>query len=157
MAKKISPVIFGLAFFLFFMPFVNVSCEGKKVASLTGIQLITGTTVKEPGMFGEKQTRKLKGEPLAALAFLSIIAGLGLSFLKNTKGVLLPAISGGVSALLLLLLKAKLDYNALNEGEGVLELDYLFSFWTTFLLSIFACGWNAFFVIQSKKEKGYSP
>ena len=55
MTKKFSPAIFGIVLICFILPFVTVSCQGQKLATLTGIQLITGTTIKQPNMTGKKQ------------------------------------------------------------------------------------------------------
>lgn len=148
--RKISPAIFGVALICFFLPFVNVSCGGQKVASFTGIQLVTGTTIKQPGMFEQKQTQKLKREPLAICAFLSVIVGLGLSLLKTKKSPIVTAIIGGIGAVMLLLLKSKMDNDVLNQTGGMVQLEYTFGFWLTFLLNFSAAGLNAFFA--SKKE-----
>lgn len=150
--KKFSPAIFGIAIICFFLPFINVTCSGEKVATLTGIQLVTGTTIEQPSMFGEKkQVRKVEGEPLAILAFLSAIVGLGLSFLKSRKSSIAPAIMGIAGLILLLLLKAKLDNDILREGEGMLRLEYEIGFWLTFLLFLFAAGWNGFLFFRRER------
>jgi hypothetical protein len=150
--KKLSPAIFGIALICFFLPFVNVSCQGQKVASYTGIQLVTGTTIEEPSMFGQKQVREVSGEPLAILAFLSGIAGLGLSFLKSKKSAIGPAVVGIVGLISLLLLKSEMDDDILREGGGMLQIEYTAGFWLTFVLYLSAIGLNAFLFSQSKKE-----
>lgn len=151
--KKFSPAIFGIAFICFFFPFINVSCEGRKVASFTGIQLVTGTTIEQPGLLGQKQVKKLDGEPLAIIAFLSGIAGIGLSFLKGKKGAMVPAVTGGIGMILLLALKAKLDNDLLREGGGLLQVECAAGFWLTFLLYLGAIGVNAILLSSSKKTK----
>ncbi|MBP7147732.1 MAG: hypothetical protein KBD01_09320 [Acidobacteria bacterium] len=45
-AGKFSPALFGLALACFVMPFMSVSCQGQKLVSLTGLQLMTGAEVK---------------------------------------------------------------------------------------------------------------
>lgn len=50
--KKAIPAILGLALICFFLPFVTVSCQGQKLMTFSGIQLVTGTTIQEPQMFG---------------------------------------------------------------------------------------------------------
>jgi len=146
--RKISPAIFGVALICFFLPFVNVSCGGHKVASFTGIQLVTGTTIKQPGTFEQKQTQRLKGEPLAIFAFLSVIVGLGLSLLKTKKSPIVTAIIGGIGAVMLLLLKSKMDNDVLKQTGGMVQLEYTIGFWLTFLLNLSAAGLNAFFAKQ---------
>jgi hypothetical protein len=65
--KKISPILFGVTLVCFLFPFVTVSCGGQKMASFSGAQLATGTSVDEPQMFGPSQKKKVDPEPLAAL------------------------------------------------------------------------------------------
>lgn len=140
---KISAALFGVALISFFLPFVDVSCQGQKMATFTGIQLVTGTTIEQPSMFGERhQNQKVDPEPLAILAFASAIVGLGLSFLRGRKLAIVPAIAGVAGLVLLLLLKSKIDNEAMREGGGVLRAEYEVGFWLTFLLFIAAAGLN---------------
>lgn len=150
MTKKLSPAIFGIALICFFLPWVNVSCQGQKVMSFSGIQLVTGTTIEEPQMFGGKQKRKIKGEMLAVLTFLSVIAGLVLSLLKNKKGTIGTIASGGTGAILVLLLKFKLDSDIQKETAGMLQLNYDVGFYLVLLLFIAVAGINAYSIMQYK-------
>lgn len=149
---KFSPAIFIIILICFFLPFINITCQGEKVATLTGIQLVTGTTIEQPSMFGAKgKTKKVEGELMALLAFISAIVGLILSFLKNRKISLAIAIVGGVGLLFLLLLKNKLDNDMLREGQGMLQLEYSIGFWLTFIFFILAAVWNVFIFSKGNK------
>ncbi len=152
MGRKISPAIFGLALICFFLPFVNISCGGQKFMSFTGVQLVTGTTINEPGMFGQKQNNKVQGEFLALLAVVAVVVGLILSFLKDRTSAILTAIIGGAGAVLLLLLKSKMDNDVFREAEGMIQLEYTIGFWGAFLLNITAAVLNVFHLSQSKEE-----
>jgi hypothetical protein len=103
--KNISPILFAATLVCFLFPFVTVSCGGQRITSFNGTQLALGTTVDEPQMFGPSQKKKVDPEPLAAVALLCTVLGLGLSFLSGARAALGPAISGGVGALALLMLK----------------------------------------------------
>jgi len=154
-AKKLSPSIFGIALICFFLPFIEVSCEGQKIATFIGIQLVTGTRIERPAAFGGgEQVQRVEGEPLAILALFSAIVGLGLSFLKGKKSSIAPAIIGAAGLILLLVLKIKLDSNILKEGQGMLQLKYGIGFWLTFLFFLFAAGLNAFLFSQRDKAQG---
>lgn len=171
MAKKLSPAIFGIALICFLLPWVNVSCEGKKVTTLSGINLITGTTIEEPRKFRAprgftyphadelrqyfEQGNKTNREVLAILAFLVAIGGLGMSFLKGRSGILGPAIAGAVGTILLLILSAKLNNDILREGEGLLRLDYRIGFYLTLLLFLSAIGVNGYSMLPSKISSLY--
>jgi hypothetical protein len=117
-----------------------------------GCKLYRNTTIEEPSMFGQKQVREVSGKPLAILAFLSGIAGLGLSFLKSKKIAIGPAVVGIVGLISLLLLKSEMDDDILREGGGMLQIEYTAGFWLTFVLYLSAIGLNAFLFSQSKKE-----
>ncbi len=149
---KFSPAIFFLILIFFFLPFIHISCEGLKVASFTGIQLVTGTNIEMPSMPGEKpEVEKVPGEPLAILAFFCVVLGLALSFLKSKKSKIAPAITRVVGLIFLLLLKVKIDNDVLREGKGMLKIEYGIGFWVTFLLFIIAAGWNSFLFSKRKK------
>ncbi|MFZ6017846.1 MAG: zinc-ribbon domain-containing protein [Nitrospirota bacterium] len=150
MLRKISPAIFGIALICFFLPWVNVSCAGQKVAAFKGIQLVTGTTIEVPGIYEDKKVEKVKGEVLAILVFLSAVIGFVLSFLKGKKGNLGPAIVGGFGTILLLLLTVKLDNDISREGEGMLQLNYTVGFYLTLILFLSAIGINIYSMVREK-------
>ncbi|HEV2378958.1 MAG TPA: zinc ribbon domain-containing protein [Terriglobia bacterium] len=143
-AKKLSGVTFAMAVLCFFLPFVTFSCQGEKVASFTGIQLMTGASIQQPQMFGASQERKSGGEPLAVVAFLCVAAGLAVSFVKGRKGAVLPALAGGLGLIVLLLLKSKLDNDVLTQSEGMVQMQYEAGFYLTLLLSLAAAGVNGY-------------
>jgi hypothetical protein len=151
--KKISPTIYGLAFICFFLPFTHISCQGEKIATLTGVQLVTGTTIEPPEMFGNKrEARQLDPEALAILAFLCTFGGAALSLLRGKNGVLASAITGCLGLISLLFLKAKIDNEVLREGEGALRVEYGIGLWLALLLFIAAIGFNVFLFCQLTKE-----
>ncbi|MEW6327296.1 MAG: hypothetical protein AB1487_06850 [Thermodesulfobacteriota bacterium] len=66
------------------------------------------------------------------------------------KSPIVTAIIGGIGAVMLLLLKSKMDNDVLNQTRGMVQLEYTFGFWLTFVLNLSAAGLNAFFA----KQKG---
>src|SRR5437899_153211 len=81
MRVRAVPISFGAIVVCFFFTFVNISCQGQRVASLTGWQLATGTEVEQPTMFGSKQEpKKVPAEALASIALLLAVVGLVISF-----------------------------------------------------------------------------
>src|SRR3990172_8569279 len=103
--KKFSPAVFGLALLCFLLPFVSVSCQGQKIATFTGAQLVTGTTLEQPGRFGgQGEGRKIDREPIAIIALASGVLGLGFSFLRSKKSAIVPAVFGGIGLVTLLVL-----------------------------------------------------
>jgi len=148
---KLSPGAFGFALLCFFLPFVTVSCQRQKVMSFTGVELVMGTTINQPQMFGPSKVERVDPEPLAILAFLAGLAGLGLSFLKTQKSAVAPAIVAGAGAVCLLLLKSKFDSQILGKSGGMLQVDYDVGFWLVLVLYLAAVAMNGFVFVETIK------
>jgi len=116
--------------------------------TLSGIQLVMGTTIEQPVVFGQRPpVQRVSGEPLAILAFLCAIAGLGLSLRAMYKSFTFgPTIAGIAGAVLLLLLRSKLDSDALKQTSGMLQVDYIVGFWITFVIFSAAAVVNGLFL-----------
>jgi hypothetical protein len=149
--KKFSPAAFVIVIFCFFLPFVNITCGGQKVVSLTGIQLVTGSEIKPSGMFNQKDMPedmlsenkdKLKTDenvdpqPMALLALIMAAAALGLSFVRKKIFALISMIASILGAAFLLLLKANLDSDAPAEAQMVIDIEYQFAYWLALLMFI---------------------
>ena len=115
---------------LFVLPFVTFSCLGQDLASLTGLELVTGTSVEMPGDDGNPQRQEIPAESLALVALACGVAAgvLGL-VLKSVRTAILPAVISAVAAVALLLLKSKIDRDVLANGEGMLQATYTWAFW----------------------------
>jgi len=153
--KRMSPAVYVVILICFFLPFTHISCAGERIATLTGLQLVTGTTIEESlsASFGEKEeSKKIHPEPLALLTLIIAIIGFGVSSFKGRKSSLLAALIGGLGLVSLLCLKAKIDNEVLREGEGILRVEYGFGFWLILLLFLFAIGLNGFLFSEMKKE-----
>ncbi len=44
--RILSPGLLGLIILCFFLPWVNIFCQNYKIASISGIQFVTGTSLK---------------------------------------------------------------------------------------------------------------
>jgi hypothetical protein len=151
--RKLSPSIFGLILICFFLPFATISCQQQQLLSLTGVQLVTGTTIEEPSFFqSEAKQQKIPGEPLAAFALVSTCVGLGTSFLKSRKNAIIPAVVGALGSVLLLSSKAKIDNEVLQQGRGLVQVEYGIGFWLSFLLFLVASVLNAWIFLQSRNS-----
>lgn len=149
-ARKLSPAAFVLTLVCFFLPFVTFSCQGQKIASFSGIQLATGTTIEQPQMFGPPKTQKVDAEPLAVLALLSVLAGAGLSFLKGKKGAVSSAALAGLGIILLGALKSKVDGDALRQGGGAIQVSYEAGFYLVILFLLAAIGAGVYALLAGK-------
>jgi len=152
-ARQTSPALFGITLICFFLPFVTISCQQETLKTFSGIQLATGSTMQVATPTGRIQEQKIPGDPLAALAIISSIVGLGTSLIKARKTVIASAGSGAAGALLLLMLKSKLDDEAIKQGGGLILINYGLGFWLAFLLLVSASLVNIYTLTLEKEEE----
>ncbi len=130
--RSLSPLAFGFILFCFVLPFITVSCPGASY-TMSGAQLVTGTTLSTPTAFGPPKQQTVEGEPLAALAALCALAGLVLGLLPGARFRVPGAVLAGLGAVLLLALRSKLVADAAREGQGMLQLSFDLGFWLALL------------------------
>jgi len=142
--KKFSPAFYGIIILLFFLPFVNLSCSGQTIMSLSGFQLITGSEYKANSMFGEttegevKENKEIKSQPLALFALLTAVIALGISFFKKRIIALVNIVVSVLGVVFLFLLKFNLDSDAELSGQNMITLEYQFAYWLCIILFIAA-------------------
>lgn len=142
--KKFSPALFGLIIFCFFLPFVNLSCSGQTIMSLTGFQLMTGAEVEAGDMFGgfdmseqeKTESENVDPQPMAILAFIMALVGLGLSFIGKKASAITTAVISVLGFLFLILLKVNMDGDVDLSGQYIITLDYQFGYWFSMILFI---------------------
>ena len=155
--KKLSPAAFVLALVCFFLPFVTFSCQGQTVASLSGIQLATGTKIQQPQVFGLPKEHKVDAEPLAAVALLSVLAALVLSFLRGKKWGVGSAALAALGVILLAALKSKLDGDTLRQGEGIVQVSYGAGYYLCLVFLLSAVGASIYTLMAGKGNRMASP
>jgi hypothetical protein len=102
-ARRISPATFVLAAVCFFMPFFNVSCEGRPVCKITGMHLVVGAKAEdilvEKGGSKKPQAPSVP-EPLAVAALACAFMGAlsGIPMLRRSGGSLAVFATIGVLA-----------------------------------------------------------
>ncbi len=157
--RSIIPIAFAAVVVLFFFSFVNFKCNGSKVASVTGFNLVTGTHIKSPmsgldnmdnfmnnGNSSSKETSKGEKVPAnkwAILAFLSALAGVAVFYKKVKKEEIIGIIIGiaGIAALLLLRGSVKDEVGSeVQNGMVSIEVDFAAAYWLSLLLFIVAGG-----------------
>jgi hypothetical protein len=89
---------------LFFLPFTVISCQGTKVAELTGMQLALGTHINMPDGIGVPSLQAIPPQSsltlALALGFIALFAGFGH---RSVGGRIVTIVSafGSVAALLI--------------------------------------------------------
>lgn len=149
---KFSPAIYGIVIICFLLPWVSFTCQDKPVATLTGLQLVTGTEIKQQGMWGQPKNQKIDPEPLAIVVLSLAVIGLALSFIKSKKSAIVPMIVSLAGLIFLFLLKSKIETDATKQTQGAIQVAFEVGFWLTLISFIIAIIINGYFFFDSKKE-----
>lgn len=112
---------FAAVLVTFLFTFANVSCQGQRVASLSGVQLAFGTQIDNTDVWGNKRPEKVQPEPFAFLAFIAAIAGAALALIGPSTRRLTSA-AGTAGALLLMILISKLGRDAATHSSGMIDV-----------------------------------
>jgi hypothetical protein len=153
-AKKISPALFGLTLLCFFLPFVKLSCQRQELVSLTGTQLATGKSIEKTRFSrGNNRQEEIPPEPLAIIALLSSVVGLGTSLIKSKKTAIAPASAGTIGFIVLLMLKYKIDDAILKQGQGFILVSYGLGFWLAILLFASATALSIYSLLPDEVDK----
>ncbi|TVQ55205.1 MAG: hypothetical protein EA366_11135 [Spirulina sp. DLM2.Bin59] len=155
--KRISASMFVIILLCFFFPFVTVSCGNTQVAELSGIQLVTGSKVETPEFAGGEEIETVRPNTQALVALAAAGVGLGTSFLKFHRSVLVTAGSGALGTIMLLSLKSGIDKSLLERGAGFaglagLRVTYGLGFWGSLLLFIAAAAFNIWLFLDKKDQ-----
>lgn len=151
--KKLSPVIFGLAFIFFFLPWLNVSCQGQKILSLSGWDLSFKSSFEPSAnkMFGQttpmrpttqKSSRDNPTRIIAMIAFLITLAGIAVGFLKPPLGSLTSIAAGALGIILLIIVRLKIS-GEMGKAEAFIQISYGIGYYLTFLMYIVAIIYSA--------------
>ncbi len=154
--KKFSPAFYGIIILLFFLPFVNLSCSGQTIMSLTGFQLITGAQYSEQNMLGQrnltevKEKNEIAAQPFALFAFLAAIAGLAISFIRKKSIALINIVISLLGAVFLIVLKVNIDGDSQISGQEIIKLEYQAGYWLSFLFFLITA--VVYWLIFKEKE-----
>lgn len=144
---------FVLALFCFILPFIQISCRGQKLVSLTGVQLVTGTEIEQKDPFtGQTKSEKIPSQKWVAFAFTCAVAAAGLCFVSGPAGKLLPALLGVAGFACMIVVKKQFDDEMLKEGSGLLTIEYLPGFIATCVLLLAGAAVSGYHFNDAKKR-----
>lgn len=149
---------FLLTLLCFILPFIQISCRVDKshtlkVASLTGIQLVTGTEIEQKDPFsGQVQKQKIPSEKWVVFTLICAAAASLLCFVTGAAGKLLPALLGVGGFICMLVVKKRFDDQMLKEGQGLLTIEYGLGFIATCILLLLGAAICGYHYNQAKKE-----
>jgi len=119
--SRSAALVFGAVMTTFLFTFANVSCQGQRVASLSGAQLAFGTQIAKSDVWGNAKQEKVPAEPFALFALIAAAGGTALALIgRAVRRLTVAAGLGG--AFLLLILIGKLDRDATLQSSGMLQV-----------------------------------
>lgn len=164
------PVAFILVIIFFFFGFCSFKCNGTKVASVKGINLVTGTHLKtdmgqmlhnnpfNPMNEGSENPGNAKGQKVPAsfwaiVAFLSAIAGFVVFYKKAKREALLGTLLGVLGFISLFILRLVIKSKVESQGGGMIHIEagFLFGYWASLLAFLVAGGIS--YLRLKQKEK----
>ena len=101
-------------------------------------------------MFDMPQDRKVDPEPWAIVTFACVVIGLALSFLRSKRGTVGSAVLAGLTVIFLLALKSEIDSEALQEGGGLIQVEYGAGFYLVIISMLSAIGASVFVLLQGR-------
>lgn len=147
--RPFVPVSFALAIGLFFFTFCDIKCTtGQKLASVSGIQLVTGTSITPGGMLSDAASKeKISPNLWAILALASAIGGCTVHLMRHQKEALIGAATAGLGLMSLGILRFMLNLGASSTGEAMIVLSFKPAYWLT-ILAFGVAGTISFFRLR---------
>jgi hypothetical protein len=159
--KFISPALFLLAALCFFLPFVSFTCQGQRIATISGMELVTGTKIEKFHMENSTNRQEssdpdkqsdINSEPLAVAAFIFAIFGIVISLIPRYSKIL-SVITGALGALMLLFLRSSIGGEITGDFDfKIIEISYEWGYYLALLLFIAGFGLNLYWVITENKS-----
>jgi len=129
MTRKIVLGIFLLTIIFFLMPWMNISCMGTPVVTVSGYDMVRGVyDVPDEVTDGSSES-----EPLVIWALVAAGVGLIASLFKAKIMVFTRILAGIAGVALLIALKFKIDNDVYGQGQGVAQVNYLIGYWLTLI------------------------
>ena len=155
----LSPAFFAIILVSFLLPWVSFSCDGHRFATITGLDLVTGTTFEKPAKEGEDRVETIPSDALAITVLFLTLCGLGLTLLPKRISLLYPAAVSVVAIIVLLMLRVNIDNDAAEQTHGLLQPEFEFGFWLAFLALIASSILNIYGLLEQRRQAsgGASP
>ena len=147
--RSLIPLLFAAVIIFFFFNFFTVSCGGQKIGSVTGINLVTGTELKDRDMFSGRETKgeKIPASAWAIIAFGAAIIGLGAFLIKEKREALIGTSAGAIGLGSLLILQFAIKSAIEKKAEGAIQTDFQFAYWGA-LIAIGIAGFISYLRMQ---------
>ncbi len=128
--KHIRTSAFGLVIIAFLLPFVLVSCPDQGRASVSGVQLAFGTTIRGSRLSSMTADQHIPPLGYALAAFAAGIAGIVFSYaLKKNPAFAACAVAAAAGIALLFLLRNQINVQAYKMAADNLKVRYEVGYW----------------------------
>jgi len=156
--KRLSGLVHILCVLCFLLPFVQVSCNNQKLATLTGVELASGRYNIQGSTdlnFGQStsapQTQSGSIEWTVLIALVCALAAGVFAFLGNRGASLISILLGAVGTVSLLYFRSKSPDT--SQSMGLITVSYEFGYYLALLLLIAGTAAVFFFeFIAGKKQ-----
>ena len=129
---RIAP--YAVAIVCFILPFMQLSCSGEKMMSLTGVQLVTGSEMKNPMT---EDTQKISPDWHAIVALIALAVGIAFCFAVGRPQSIAAGVSGIIALAVMILLKTAADAEIMKEASGFpITVEYKAGFWGVCIASL---------------------
>jgi lysylphosphatidylglycerol synthetase-like protein (DUF2156 family) len=135
MKRTVVLALFIVAILCFLLPWISLSCMGTTITTASGVNMVTGKQYDAPDMTtGGSSTNSMDTEPLAVAALAVAVVGIVVSLMKFKQAAIVRVLLGIAGVVLLIALKFKFDNKVNNEGQGVVQVNYLIGYWLTIIV-----------------------
>jgi hypothetical protein len=148
----LSPAAFAVVLISFLLPWVSFSCDGHTFATITGLDLVTGTTFEKPAKEGDDGVETIPSDALAITVLFLALCGLGMTVLQKRISLLYPAATSVLAIILLLMLRANIDNDAAEQTHGLLQPEFKFGFWLAFLALLASSILNIYGLLEQRRQ-----
>jgi hypothetical protein len=147
-ARERSPFMFLVIGLCFFLPFVSVSCNGQDLATMSGVQLVTGAEVEiapelveelnnsfgvEEGEEVPNETEEADPSIWAIIALAAAVLGVVVGFATKRRARTLASLAAALLGLVGLI-GLRFDLQVDVEGAEGISIRYRLGYWIAALL-----------------------
>lgn len=142
------PAFYSLAILFFFFSFCDFKCNNQRIATIKGIELVTGTEIKQDVIAEDLSilknssvdidtTQRVEPSIWAIIAFIAAIVGVTFLFLKGKPQAYATIGVGMIGAVSLLLLQHQIQDKINQKSEFVIiSTDFQFGYWAALAVFI---------------------
>jgi len=128
--RSLIPLSFTVVIICFFLAFCDFRCSGQTFATITGINMVTGTTLNLSGMSGAGTgNQALPSSFWAVIALCAAIVGVFVFLIREKREAMVGVWTGIIGFASLLILQFVIRGEVQRQGQGLVEVDFDLGYW----------------------------